>query len=104
MTWSPVSSATRRENSTSRPPNIAVGSAIVFTPVSTTDRAQSIATPSSSPGATAAGGSDSLTVPACGHWASTASSRKTRCSWIRVRPSSSASIGPVTVSTIAKLT
>ena len=86
-------------NSTSRPRNIAVGSQIVFTPCSITPRAQSTATSSSSPGATACGVA-SLTVPACGHWVWTASSRASRCSWISVRPSSPASIGPVTVSTV----
>ena len=38
---------------------------------------------------------------ACGHCSWTASSRVRRCSWISVVPSSSASIGPVTVSTVA---
>ena len=98
-TWRPVCSATRRENRTSRPPNIAVGSPIVLMPRSTAALAASTAAwyaPSSSTGT---GGSDSLTVPACGHSARTASSRKIRCSWMRVVPSSSASIGPATVST-----
>ena len=36
-----------------------------------------------------------------GHWLWTASSALRRCSWIRVVPSSSASIGPVTVCTCA---
>ncbi len=44
-TWRPVSSATRREKPTSRPPNIPVGSQIVFTPRSIAARALSTATP-----------------------------------------------------------
>ena len=42
-TCRPVSSETRRMNSTSRPRNIAVGSQIVFTPSSTAASATSIA-------------------------------------------------------------
>ena len=41
------------------------------------------------------------TVPAFGHCTWTASSQVRRCSWISVVPSSPASIGPVTLSTLA---
>ena len=74
-TWRPVSSETRREKPTSRPPNIPVGSQIVFTPRSTTARALSTATPCSSSGPHARGGSTGTTDPTWGHQVATASSR-----------------------------
>src|SRR6266516_3684557 len=97
--WSPVSSATRRESPTSRPMNIAVGSHTVFTPCPRTARAQSSAGLRKSGGSGLSGfGAVGRT---CGHWTATASSRMTMCSWISVVPSSSAWIGPVTVATVA---
>ena len=87
-------------NSTSRPRNIAVGSQIVFTPSSTAalgclDRGVvDLAGPEPRSGIPPA-------APALGHCAWTASSWVRRCSWISVVPSSLASIGPVTVSTVA---
>ena len=87
-------------NATSRPRNIAVGSQIDLIPSSSAELAASIAIPYSPPGPTARGGFPPR-VGASGHWTWTASSRVSRCSWINVAPSSSASIAPVTVSILA---
>ena len=73
----------------SRPSSIAVGSTTVFTPWPLTASADS--------SASAYSRSWSRT---CGHCAETASSEEKKCSWMSVRPSSSASIGPVTVCTV----
>src|SRR5271155_548097 len=73
---------------TSRPPNIAVGSTIVFTPRALAALASSSAAPSSAGSLWRSGPS-----------AATASSRNSTCSWIRVTPSSSASTAPCTVCT-----
>ncbi len=99
-TWSPVSTATERMNSTSRPRNIAVGSQIERTPSSTAALAASTAASRSPPGPISRSGMPPL-LGASGHWACTASSWVRRCSWISVSPRSPASIGPVTVSIVA---
>ena len=86
----PVSEASFCRTETSRPSIIAVGSTTVFTPWDLTASADSSARDHSC--------SRSRT---CGHCAVTASSPEKKCSWISVRPSSSASIGPLTPSTLA---
>src|SRR4051794_9559943 len=84
----PVSRASLIRNGTSRPSIIAVGSTTVRTPCDWTARAISRASAYSA--------SSSCR---CGHWKTVDSSRPRKCSWISVRPSSSASTGPVTVCT-----
>ena len=84
----PLSSATLLLNPALRLRNIAPGSTTVFTPWPATARASPIADSHSS-----------ASSYRCGNWNRSASSVEQKCSWISVRPSSSTSTGPFTVST-----